>query len=1579
MQYKAARKENKFPFNPLNVTDEEMTYYYNCLSDEVDSLAFFQSFNRSGLLSALYYMAFFSGTDSVKKSAQLLLRSLTDKQSVIDWIFSFLWHDIPRHTFEKHTAATVSKKVPEAKEVSIHDLGVFAFDPIKASAVQANFLTELLPNYFTKTKKAAPAIDAEKIFTPNCPQAKDQATKKEFSDTLEDIKTAQGQSVNESYEILPGATIDGLLRTVHAQYEKESTLLAHHEQVISQTVASMLSANKQSHFDFLSKKRTFPTIVELSILSAKKDFIQRAKALYPELSEVACKKIQQATKEYLQQKQFVQRLSRVEQNIQELLAVSKRDKAAIQTLQNELAQSLEATPKYSLDDPLAAVFMIVETTLNITLRLDQVENIRKFATASLEDRPIVLQMIMGAGKTSVLQPLLAFLFATPDALSTVMVPEALLEPVRLGLSQALGSAFKQSVYTLPYNRELSTQSSYLNTFYKNLVEIRQKGATLLITPRQKYSIITSLYEAYFELCRKDTPENQERVNSICKICHELQFTEVSQIDEIDFIMNPMVIFKYPIGDREVVNTERATLLSELTIACATDEKINKNVSLDFAKRFQERMTGEIRQVGASITKDIYSTVVQPQLVKIGSDLLMKRREVFQKILQPGYDRQNYLKHFMTKSTPFDEKIEMLISSKEEKAIIRRLPKSVEALMAFSKDVKKPQVERLIAEKLLFRKNMLSWIMKEIPDKESRELLGATAQAIAEIFPTSLLSECGTHYGIDLIGKKYVARPYEAAGSPKPTMYSNPYQQVIYSTQLALYYGLPREACVEILTALQNQAKVEMQKNSKPLIETDSYDQYVQMMQEKAANFSFLETPIPENFLKEFQSALSKNPKWLLYYMKGRVFTQISRHEKSIFITPSTLAGCAKKANGYTGTLDEGILAKGVQAIPEKGTDGKTINAVESKHPSVVVIKEEPGKKLPDAIIERLVHDKDRYVWTDSDGWLKDANIETFTEKLLLACEKSKERKAICSIVYHNAKGAICSLERDSQGKLLRMPIAESQYKPQKGKSLTIIQQKYETGTNILQLPTAKDDMNARKKMSLRDALQSIFRMRQILLNQHVDFPIRKEVEADICAQIIDGLMHQVPFKQLLSKESSFDPALLDKMNLEPELTTALKLALQAIAKDRALIDRYKNEQITPKEFLIAFLNLFTEHFTVDSKTMWRYFVANLSAIKLERHWHTGRQRMREVVEAPMRKVLIDIGLPISERKKLFKEMEDLVISTEEDSPFNHMATGTEELDAKEAIEKETARYVEFWNRQYKEESTLFGTKALLSPEIRSAIKGHAYGDQPIQEVVRSCVDESSIPEVVEVSQTILGQEIEQESERESEEEIERELEVERETRLPDKKRYQDLVTCTEKSGYQLSEFFKAEFRPIAQVVPKKLAVRHSERLFYSPNLFIDRAELGSKTHGTYHLPGRFLLAIDEPNRARRYLMVSHEDASRIKKGLHSQAISPPRQLALFTFDGQIVAASDLKLAKAITADDQHHQIVVQAKVLAGRANFTKTEVTCMLSCLPDASSAHTWRTLYENIIKYKPSCAKRYYGGNLEKMFSEFLTQEREV
>ena len=140
-------------------------------------------------------------------------------------------------------------------------------------------------------------------------------------------------------------------------------------------------------------------------------------------------------------------------------------------------------------------FLVFEYVFDIVLRARQIEIVESFRSSTLNGDSRVQQMIMGAGKTTVVGPLLALIFADGQRSVTQVVPGSLLEMSRSVMRAAFSAVMKKSVYTFSFNRRTKTTP----VLYDKLVRARQKRAVVCSTPTAVKSFVIKLVEMLHNL------------------------------------------------------------------------------------------------------------------------------------------------------------------------------------------------------------------------------------------------------------------------------------------------------------------------------------------------------------------------------------------------------------------------------------------------------------------------------------------------------------------------------------------------------------------------------------------------------------------------------------------------------------------------------------------------------------------------------------------------------------------------------------------------------------------------------------------------------------------------------------------------------------------------------------------------------------------------------------------------------------------------------------------------------------------------------------------------------------------------
>lgn len=130
-------------------------------------------------------------------------------------------------------------------------------------------------------------------------------------------------------------------------------------------------------------------------------------------------------------------------------------------------------------------FLVFEFAYNILLRKSQVELIEEFQRQVEAGRSLCHQMIMGAGKTTVVAPLLALLLADGKRLVAEVVPPALLHFTRSVLRERFSAVIRKGVYTLHFARQDRVTPELL----LKLVQARDSRSVVVSTPTAIKSVM----------------------------------------------------------------------------------------------------------------------------------------------------------------------------------------------------------------------------------------------------------------------------------------------------------------------------------------------------------------------------------------------------------------------------------------------------------------------------------------------------------------------------------------------------------------------------------------------------------------------------------------------------------------------------------------------------------------------------------------------------------------------------------------------------------------------------------------------------------------------------------------------------------------------------------------------------------------------------------------------------------------------------------------------------------------------------------------------------------------------------------
>ena len=205
-------------------------------------------------------------------------------------------------------------------------------------------------------------------------------------------------------------------------------------------------------------------------------------------------------------------------------------------------------------------FLVWEYTFNLMLRPMQVQLVNDFVAGVRSGRSSVQQMLMGAGKTTVVGPLLALILADGVRLVLQVVPAALLPMSRAVLRSRFTALLPKRILTLEFDRSWRDDPRLLAKLYSKLEMARRNKGVVIATSVSVKSLFLKYIELLHQLDTVDfssiTPKDDQQLQakSVCADALSriiaLFRSGVLMMDEVDLLLHPLKSeLNFPIGAR----------------------------------------------------------------------------------------------------------------------------------------------------------------------------------------------------------------------------------------------------------------------------------------------------------------------------------------------------------------------------------------------------------------------------------------------------------------------------------------------------------------------------------------------------------------------------------------------------------------------------------------------------------------------------------------------------------------------------------------------------------------------------------------------------------------------------------------------------------------------------------------------------------------------------------------------------------------------------------------------------------------------------------------------------------------------
>jgi Ca2+-binding EF-hand superfamily protein len=263
-------------------------------------------------------------------------------------------------------------------------------------------------------------------------------------------------------------------------------------------------------------------------------------------------------------------------------------------------------------------FLVFEFTWNIMLRKSQVAMVRDFADNIRAGKSIVKQMIMGAGKTTVVAPLLTLMFGDGKSLVMEVVPPALLEFSRSIMRSTFSTVMYKRVFTFHFDRATIPHASML-TKLRSAVAAR---GVVISTPTSVKSVMLKLLETQQHLMDLTLPRTRELEHErdvLVAMLREFQ-DGVLLMDEVDMILHPLKSeLNFPVGAKHELDFDPLRWKLAMHVLDAVYYRSTPVVPADF--RDSKAALGLLEQISAAIGTGLLERHMQssPHTVLLNTD------------------------------------------------------------------------------------------------------------------------------------------------------------------------------------------------------------------------------------------------------------------------------------------------------------------------------------------------------------------------------------------------------------------------------------------------------------------------------------------------------------------------------------------------------------------------------------------------------------------------------------------------------------------------------------------------------------------------------------------------------------------------------------------------------------------------------------------------------------------------------------------------------------------------------------------------------------------------------------------------
>ncbi|GBG26808.1 Hypothetical Protein FCC1311_030302 [Hondaea fermentalgiana] len=757
-------------------------------------------------------------------------------------------------------------------------------------------------------------------------------------------------------------------------------------------------------------------------------------------------------------------------------------------LARSLAETLTTVRHYVEDDgSFDPRFLVFEYVFDIVLRERQVEIVRSFADDVKHNRSHVQQMIMGAGKTTVVAPLLTLLLADGDTLVTQVMPTALLEQTRHIMRSRFAAIITKRVFTLEFDRGCEDAVDIARAVYDKLDEARRSRSVVVSSPDAVKSLFLKFVEHMHSLESVDPdvlrPTSSLRQNK--EIVH-LRDTMQARSDMADSMVPIFDMWRDGVLIMDEVDVLLHPLRSELNFPIGLKDPIDMS---GFRWDLPIHLLGAFFPEAREILKSFFPEV---EMQDHANSIL----DEIDAVVEAGYDS-----HALQRNPHL-----VLLDDAFYRSRLMRPAAEWCALWVQRNAHDLPPTDALVDYMVLEDLWSSAAVDEDFASRsgDNMKLLNLARDWIRVLLPHVLSKIDRVSFGIlspvDLanidqrrtpLSRKLMAVPFVGKDVPsRSSEFAHPDVVIGLSVLGYRYEGLRLNDMRTIVTQL----KADFSREVGPRDQRPSSRLFRAWLEHASRDLGeqlpVLPLPLfqandPKQLDRLFH-LLRKEERVITYYLRQHVFPACMNFQ-SIKISAcghelgSTLL--FQKRIGFSGTPSNLLPDDLGSCMYEPGSDGKIMHVLSSDE--VVTVKHKSDWTAKSLLRDVAASQPPIHALIDTGALITGMDNEQVAHYLLDFLPRSQFE----GVVYLDRADRKMFLQRSS-GKSLHL----SQCGVDPSRRFTFYDQVHTTGMDIKQAPDARAVVTIGKDMTFRDYAQGSFRMRGIGVGQKVELYLIAEVE-----------------------------------------------------------------------------------------------------------------------------------------------------------------------------------------------------------------------------------------------------------------------------------------------------------------------------------------------------------------------------------------------------------------------------------------------------------------------------------------------------